>query len=53
MVSKAGVEIPIEICAAPIKGSGGVAAGVVIVIRDFTERRARQKQIEYLSSTIT
>ena len=49
MVSKAGDEIPIEICAAPIRNNRGDIAGVVIVIRDFTERRAKQKQIEYLS----
>ncbi|SHH86462.1 PAS domain S-box-containing protein/diguanylate cyclase (GGDEF) domain-containing protein [Sporobacter termitidis DSM 10068] len=49
MVSKNGGEIPVEISAAPIRDRGGRTAGVVIVIRDFTEKRARQKQIEYLS----
>ncbi len=49
MVSKSGQEIPIEVCAAPIKDSGVHVVGVVIVIRDFTEKRSKQKQIEYLS----
>jgi len=49
LLSKSGDEIPIEINAAPIKDSDGHSTGVVIVFRDFTERRAKQKQIEYLS----
>jgi diguanylate cyclase (GGDEF)-like protein/PAS domain S-box-containing protein len=49
LLSRAGDEIPVEISAAPIRDSSGNIAGVVIVIRDFTEKRAKQRQIEYLS----
>jgi diguanylate cyclase (GGDEF)-like protein/PAS domain S-box-containing protein len=49
LVSKTGEEIPVEIIAAPIKSSGDEIAGVVIVLKDFSEYRERQKQIEFLS----
>lgn len=49
LISKDGKEIPIEDSAAPIKDRDGNITGVVIVFRDFTEKRERQKQIEYLS----
>lgn len=49
LISKGGNEIPIEDTAAPIKDKNGHITGVVIVFRDFTEKREREKQIEYLS----
>lgn len=49
LVSKAGLEIPVEIIAAPIKNYTGEISGVVIVLKDFTEYRERQTQIEFLS----
>jgi len=49
LISKDGKEIPIEDSAAPIKDRDGNITGVVIVFRDFTEKREKQKQIEYLS----
>lgn len=49
LISKLGQEIPIEDSAAPIRDSDGKITGVVIVFRDFTEKREKQKQIEYLS----
>jgi diguanylate cyclase (GGDEF)-like protein/PAS domain S-box-containing protein len=49
LASKLGKEIPVEIIAAPIKNSTGEISGVVIVLKDFSEYRERQQQIEYLS----
>jgi PAS domain S-box-containing protein len=48
LLSKSRKEIPVEIIAAPIKKSGETS-GVVIVLKDFSEYRERQKQIEFLS----
>jgi diguanylate cyclase (GGDEF)-like protein/PAS domain S-box-containing protein len=49
LVSQARMEIPVEIHASPIKDENGLTSGAVIVFRDFTEYRERQKKIEYLS----
>jgi len=49
LISKDGKEIPIEDSAAPIKDRDGQINGAVIVFRDFTEKRKKQKEIEYLS----
>lgn len=49
LVSKTGAETPVENNAAPIKNSNGQITGVVIVFRDFSNYRDRQKKIEYLS----
>lgn len=49
LISKTGNEIPIEDSSAPIKDSNGKITGVVIVFRDFTEKKQKQKEIEYLS----
>jgi diguanylate cyclase (GGDEF)-like protein/PAS domain S-box-containing protein len=49
LVSKSGKETPVENNAAPIKNNTGRITGAVIVFRDFTEYRERQKKIEYLS----
>lgn len=49
LISRDGRETPVEIGAAPIKDSRGNIAGVVIVIRDYTEKKFKQKEIEYLS----
>ena len=49
LVSKAGREIAIEKNAAPILDSEGKATGIVIVFRDITEAREKQRQVEYLS----
>jgi PAS domain S-box-containing protein len=49
LVSKSGEEIPVQIIAAPIKNNTGDISGVVIVFRNFSEYRERQKQIEFLS----
>ncbi len=49
LVSKTGNRIPVEIIAAPIKKYNGDISGVVIVIKDFTEYREKQREIEFLS----
>lgn len=49
LVSKSGTQTPIENNASPIKNNDGRITGAVIVFRDFSEYRDRQKKIEYLS----
>jgi len=49
LISKNGKEIPIEDSAAPIKDIDENVTGAVIVFRDFSEKKERQKEIEYLS----
>lgn len=49
LLSKDGQEIPIEDSAAPIKDQDGHITGVVIVFRDFTDKKEKQAEIEYLS----
>ncbi len=49
LVSRDGSERPIEDSAAPIKDSNGNIHGVVLVFRDFTEKKEKQDRIIYLS----
>ncbi|MDD3333544.1 MAG: diguanylate cyclase [Proteiniphilum sp.] len=49
LISKDGREIPIEDSAAAVKDVHGDTTGVVIVFRDCTENRERQRKIEFLS----
>lgn len=49
LVTKDGNEIPIEDTAAPIIDEAGAVTGCVLVFRDSSERKERQKRIEYLS----
>jgi diguanylate cyclase (GGDEF)-like protein/PAS domain S-box-containing protein len=49
LVSKDKIERPIEDSAAPIKDEKGNINGVVLVFRDFTEKKQRQDEIKYLS----
>lgn len=49
LVSKDGFERAIEDTAAPIKNICGNIIGVVIVFRDFSDKKEKRKQIEYLS----
>lgn len=49
LISREGVERPIENTATPIKGEDDQIKGVVIIFRDFTEKKERQAKIEYLS----
>jgi diguanylate cyclase (GGDEF)-like protein/PAS domain S-box-containing protein len=49
LIARDGREIPIEDSAAPIKDKNGDVTGVVLVFRDFTEKREKQRQVEFLS----
>lgn len=49
LISKNGKEIPIEDTASPIRDKNGNIIGVVLVFRDFSEKKERQQQIEFLS----
>jgi diguanylate cyclase (GGDEF)-like protein/PAS domain S-box-containing protein len=49
LASNSGKEIPVELIASPIRNHSGETSGVVIVLKDFTDYRERQKQIEFLS----
>lgn len=49
LLSKDGREVPVEDSAAPIRDQDGQITGVVIVFRDFSEKKEKQEQIEYLS----
>jgi diguanylate cyclase len=49
LISRDGSERPIEDSAAPIKDEQGNVTGVVLVFRDFTEKKKSQDEIKYLS----
>ncbi|NYB72860.1 diguanylate cyclase [Sedimentibacter hydroxybenzoicus DSM 7310] len=49
LIRRNGTLLPIEDSAAPIWSKNGKITGVVIVFRDFTEKREKHNQIEYLS----
>ncbi len=49
LISKDGSEKYIEDSAAPIQNIEGSITGVVLVFRDVTEKRLRQKEVEFLS----
>jgi diguanylate cyclase len=49
LISKQGDKRPIEDCAAPIILETGEIIGVVIVFSDFSEKRKRMEEIEFLS----
>lgn len=49
LISKDGIERPIEDSAAPIRNRNGVITGVVLVFRDFTEKKESLNEIKYLS----
>ena len=49
LIKKNGDTIPIEDSASPIKDETGNINGVVLVFRDFTDKKEKQEQIRYLS----
>ena len=49
LITKTGNNIPIEDSASPIKDRIGNIIGSVLVFRDVTEEKEKQKKIEYLS----
>jgi PAS domain S-box-containing protein len=46
LIAKDGTELPVDDSAAPIFDYEGEVAGVVLVFRDVTKRRARERQIQ-------
>jgi PAS domain S-box-containing protein len=46
LIARDGTERPIDDSAAPIRGDGGAIAGAVLVFRDITERRQRDKEVQ-------
>lgn len=49
LISKNGKERPIEDSAAPVMQGDGEIQGVVLVFRDFSEKKQKMDEIEYLS----
>lgn len=49
LVAKDGSEMPIEDTAAPIRDVEGSIIGCVLVFRDYSEKKEKQRRIEYLS----
>ncbi len=49
LITKTGNEIPIEDSAAPITDKSGIVIGTVLVFRDATDKKEKQRKIEYLS----
>jgi PAS domain-containing protein len=45
LIAKDGAEIPIDDSAAPIRQPGGPLFGVVLVFRDFTERKNAEEAL--------
>ena len=50
LIKKNGGAIPIEDSAAPIIDESGAITGVVLVFRDFTDKKEKQEKIRYLSN---
>ncbi|SMP59019.1 HD domain-containing phosphohydrolase [Anoxynatronum buryatiense] len=49
LVARDGSQLPIEDSVAPIKDEEGRVTGVVVVFRDFTEKKEKQEKILHLS----
>jgi len=49
LIKKNGKRLPIEHSAAPITDKKGNITGVVVVVRDYTEKKEKQEEIAYLS----
>jgi PAS domain S-box-containing protein len=47
LIRKNGSEIPIDDSGAPIRGEDGVTHGVVLVFRDFSERKQYEKDLQH------
>jgi PAS domain S-box-containing protein len=52
LVAKDGKELPIDDSAAPIRHSNGSLSGVILVFRDFSERKAAQKTSAQLAAIV-
>lgn len=49
LVSENGARIPVELNATPIKRDNGEIEGAVLVFRDYSDKKKKQEEIEYLS----
>ena len=49
LISKDGIETPIEDSAAPIMQENEEVMGVILIFRDFSEKKQKQEEILYLS----
>jgi len=52
LIAKDGTERPIDDSGAPIRDSKGAIAGVVLVFRDVTEKRAAEKRMDHLNAVL-
>jgi PAS domain S-box-containing protein len=52
LLAKDGREIPIDDSGAPIRDAAGTVHGVVLVFRDFTERRQKERELQRLNRTL-
>ena len=52
LISKDGKECPIEESGAPIRNARGEITGVVMVFRDVTTKRKRERQINHLNAVL-
>lgn len=52
LISKDGKEIPIDDSGAPIKNNMGDTTGIVLIFRDVTSRRKREKKLHLLSFSV-
>jgi len=49
LISRDGIERPIEDCAAPVINSNGEIEGVSLIFRDYSAKKQKLEQINYLS----
>ena len=52
LIARDGREIPIDDSGAPIRQADGTFQGVVLVFRDFTERRQKEQTLQRLNRTL-
>ncbi|MBV8138758.1 MAG: PAS domain S-box protein [Deltaproteobacteria bacterium] len=52
LIRKDGSEVPIDDSGAPIRESGGTIRGVVLIFRDFSERKAAEKNLIEANSAL-
>jgi two-component system cell cycle sensor histidine kinase/response regulator CckA len=50
LITKDGRELPIDDSGAPVRQANGSVSGVVLVFRDFTERRKAEERTKHLAS---